>query len=389
MRKILSFLILAALLTQPAGAMASVGDTADECYTVFTQSGEQLFQIAGTVNVQDEYISADNKLYTIESADETNKTAVAALSGDEEMPDVSWLDAQDAVPVYAQEQKKLIALYVTHSDESYIPTDGTESKETRGGIYDVATELKQQLEKRGITVELDTSTHLPHDGGAYRRSRQTATRLAEKGPDALIDIHRDGIPAPEEYTHTVEGENVSKVRLLVGKANQNSEANRVFAKQIKAVADKMYPGLIKDIFIGKGNYNQEIMPHAILLEFGTHTISKERAIASADLMANVLSYGEVSGSASGGAGQNAQKNSAAGGAQSGQAGAAGADAANSGEGSGSGIVWMLVIAGVAVLLFAFLATGSGKGMGEKLKRNTSEITGGLFGKKPDKHEPPK
>ena len=45
---------------------------------------------------------------------------------------------------------------------------------------------------------------------------------------------------------------MSKVRLLVGKGNQNKDANLSFAKQIKAVADKMYPGLIKDIYMGKG-----------------------------------------------------------------------------------------------------------------------------------------
>lgn len=378
-RRILA-LFLALALGLPACALASVGDTAGEIYTVFTEDGATLFQIAGAVSVGDEYISAENQLYEIISVDEQHKTAVARLVGAEEMPDVSWLNAeQDAVSVYAQADKKLIAMYVTHGDESYVPTDGTESEEDGGGIYDVAKQFKAELEALGITVELDTSSHLPHDGGAYRRSRQTAVRLAEKAPDALIDIHRDGIPDPDEYTHTVAGEPVAKVRLLVGRANQNSAANRSFAKQIKAVADKMYPGLIKDIFIGKGNYNQEIMPHAILLEFGTHTISKERALASTELMANVLNktlYGDVSPSASGGA-------------DTGGSAAARTDgAADSSEGAGSGIVWLLVVAGAAALAFAFLATGTGKGMGEKLKRNASELTGGLLGKRPDKDKPP-
>lgn len=378
-RRILA-LFLALALGLPACALASVGDTAGEIYTVFTEDGATLFQIAGAVSVGDEYISAENQLYEIISVDEQHKTAVARLVGAEEMPDVSWLNAeQDAVSVYAQADKKLIAMYVTHGDESYVPTDGTESEEDGGGIYDVAKQLKSELEALGITVELDTSSHLPHDGGAYRRSRQTAVRLAEKAPDALIDIHRDGIPDPDEYTHTVAGDPVAKVRLLVGRANQNSAANRSFAKQIKAVADKMYPGLIKDIFIGKGNYNQEIMPHAILLEFGTHTISKERALASTELMANVLNktlYGDVSPSASGGA-------------DTGGSAAARTDgAADSSEGAGSGIVWLLVVAGAAALAFAFLATGTGKGMGEKLKRNASELTGGLLGKRPDKDKPP-
>lgn len=378
-RRILA-LFLALALGLPACALASVGDTAGEIYTVFTEDGATLFQIAGAVSVGDEYISAENQLYEIISVDEQHKTAVARLVGAEEMPDVSWLNAeQDAVSVYAQAEKKLIAMYVTHGDESYVPTDGTESEEDGGGIYDVAKQFKAELEALGITVALDTSSHLPHDGGAYRRSRQTAVRLAEKAPDALIDIHRDGIPDPDEYTHTVAGDPVAKVRLLVGRANQNSAANRSFAKQIKAVADKMYPGLIKDIFIGKGNYNQEIMPHAILLEFGTHTISKERALASTELMANVLNktlYGDVSPSASGGA-------------DTGGSAAARTDgAADSSEGAGSGIVWLLVVAGAAALAFAFLATGTGKGMGEKLKRNASELTGGLLGKRPDKDKPP-
>lgn len=59
-------------------------------------------------------------------------------------------------------------------------------------------------------------------------------------------------------------------------------------KKLKAAADSEYPGLIKDIFIGKGNYNQELMPQSILLEFGTHTSNKEEVLRSTELMADVL-----------------------------------------------------------------------------------------------------
>ena len=145
-RRILA-LFLALALGLPACALASVGDTAGEIYTVFTEDGATLFQIAGAVSVGDEYISAENQLYEIISVDEQHKTAVARLVGAEEMPDVSWLNAeQDAVSVYAQAEKKLIALYVTHGDESYVPTDGTESEEDGGGIYDVAKQFKAELE---------------------------------------------------------------------------------------------------------------------------------------------------------------------------------------------------------------------------------------------------
>ena len=41
--------------------------------------------------------------------------------------------------------KKLIAMYSTHSDESYVPEDGTSSKWEGAGIYDVGDSLKEAL----------------------------------------------------------------------------------------------------------------------------------------------------------------------------------------------------------------------------------------------------
>lgn len=347
-------------------------DGAQVC-TAVSEDGSPLFSLYGTLSEGDEYISADNVLYRIVSVN--GQTAAARRIGEERMPDVSWLDAGEAQAVFAdvsaagagkasddaKNEKKLIALYATHSDESYVPSDGTQSINGHGGIYDVARSFRDALEAQGIDVILDESTHLPHDSGAYRRSRQTAERLLQKQPDAIIDVHRDGIPDEEEYVLSLDGKNASRVRLLVGRSNQNSAVNREFAKQIKAVADKRYPGLVKDIFIGKGNYNQDLSPNAILLEFGTHTISKERAINSTEEMARVVSatlYGTQTGSAA------SERKSA------------------SNKRSASSIGWMLLVLIVAVTLFALAQTGGGASMRRKLARNASEVTGGLFGRKP-------
>ena len=368
-------LVLAALML-PAAAQAD--DWGEETlFTVADERGAALFSLSGSVAVGDEYISRDNILYRIESVDAGS--AVARRIGEETMPDVSWLDTGEAQAVFAQaggavaaaaksgDSQKLIAMYVTHSDESYVPSDGAQSIEGQGGIYDVARSFRDALQENGVDVILDESTHLPHDSGAYRRSRRTAERLLQKRPDAIIDIHRDGIPDQSEYTCTIGGENASQVRLLVGRANQNSEVNREFAKQLKAVADKQYPGLIKDIFVGKGTYNQDLSPNAILLEFGTHTISKERVLNSTDLMADVVSttlYGPETGSA-----KSAQSAKAAAGA--------------SGKASMSGVAIALLVVIVGVILFALVQTGGGKAMGTKLGRNLREMTGGLIGKRKD------
>lgn len=371
-------LMLALPVTARAEAAQSVSTQAPEAdadenvWTIYDEAGQYLTSIYGRVYLDDEYISSDNRLYRIIEVDDSKRTAVAQYIGQESLiePD------NEAVATVAQESKRLIGIYSTHSDESYIPTDGAESKEKDAGIYDVDEALKKALEERGIEVELDTTTHLPHDAGAYRRSRSTAARLLKSQPAALLDIHRDGIPDPDEYVQKIEDEDATKVRLLVGKSNPNADANRKFAKQIKAAADEMYPDLIKDIYIGKGDYNQELAPRAILLEFGTHTIKKERAIKSTAYMADVLErvlFGSTA-KAEGAAGADAD--------------AAGAETTAEAGGSGAawGILWVVGIALAAIIGYGLITTGSFAGMWNKVKRGASETTGGLLGKKRGERE---
>lgn len=371
-------LMLALPVTARAEAAQSVSTQAPEAdadenvWTIYDEDGQYLTSIYGRVYLDDEYISSDNRLYRIIEVDDSKRTAVAQYIGQESLiePD------NEAVATVAQESKRLIGIYSTHSDESYIPTDGAESKEKDAGIYDVDEALKKALEERGIEVELDTTTHLPHDAGAYRRSRSTAARLLKSQPAALLDIHRDGIPDPDEYVQKIEDEDATKVRLLVGKSNPNADANRKFAKQIKAAADEMYPDLIKDIYIGKGDYNQELAPRAILLEFGTHTIKKERAIKSATYMADVLERVLFGSTAK------------AEGAANADADAAGSETTAEAGGSGAawGILWVVGIALAAIVGYGLITTGSFSGMWNKVKRGASETTGGLLGKKRGERE---
>ena len=371
-------LMLALPVTARAEAAQSVSTQAPEAdadenvWTIYDEDGQYLTSIYGRVYLDDEYISSDNRLYRIIEVDDSKRTAVAQYIGQESLlePD------NEAVATVAQESKRLIGIYSTHSDESYIPTDGAESKEKDAGIYDVDEALKKALEERGIEVELDTTTHLPHDAGAYRRSRSTAARLLKSQPAALLDIHRDGIPDPDEYVQKIEDEDATKVRLLVGKSNPNADANRKFAKQIKAAADEMYPDLIKDIYIVKGDYNQELAPRAILLEFGTHTIKKERAIKSTAYMADVLERVLFGSTAK------------AEGAANADADAAGSETTAEAGGSGAawGILWVVGIALAAIVGYGLITTGSFSGMWNKIKRGASETTGGLLGKKRGERE---
>lgn len=361
--------LLMLLLLAPTCANAE-----DDVYTLLDEAGNSLTRYCGECDVGDEYISGDNRHYRVIGVDIEQKTATVELLGDAEMPDVSWLDMEQSLPVGAMGEKK-IALYCTHSDESYIEGDGTESKEDRGGIYDVAASFAEELESLGVTVTLSDATHHPHDSGAYRRSRPTAVELLKEQPSAIFDLHRDGIPDPDEYLTTVGNEEMSMVRLLVGKSNQNNEANLSFAKQIKAVADKVYPGLIKDIYMGKGTYNQDLAPRSVLLEFGTHTVDKSLVMKSTAPMSEVV-YKALYGGVTGSAGTSDVSGRAAG--EQNTEAVEGADKSNAGAGW---IVWLIIALVVGLGIFAFLSTG-GKGGMSKFGRSFSEMTGGLFGKKP-------
>lgn len=342
---------LAMLALLAAGAKA---ETDGDCvYTLVDTEGRTLTRRGGRIYEGDEYISGDDGWYRVIAVDDAACTATAEYLGSAAVDEA----ALAAFAVAHAEDKKLIAMYSTHSDESYVPEDGTSSKWQNAGIYDVGESLKDALEARGIETIYSRETFLPHDADAYTRSRRVAEELLKKNPDALLDIHRDAVPA-EEYETEVDGEDISKVRLFVGRNNQNSAENKAFAQQIKAEADREYPGLIKDIFIGRGNYNQELYPHALLLEFGTHEIEKEKAQEAAGYIAEVLDnvlYGPA-------------------------AKAEGAKG-TAGKGVAKGIGWVVGLGALAALIYALAATGSLKGAWEKMGRHVSEVTGGLFGKR--------
>ncbi len=347
-------------------------------YTVSTDNGQALFTYAGEISVDDEYISGDNKRYRVVQVDNARRAAVARFVEDV----VLWEGFDEAMDVNAPAQgKKKVGLYCSHTDESYIPGDGTEAKPEKGGILDVAGSLGEELKKRGIDATVDTTSHDPHDAGAYRRSRSSAMNLMEsKQPDLLLDIHRDGVPNASEYGDTIKGQPSSKVRFVVGRSNQNKAANEDTAKKMKQIADKSYPGLVKDIYIGKGSYNQDLTPNSMLIELGTHTIEKDRVLNSTGYMADVIAqYLGVSG----GQGQ-ANQSAASGQSAEPQAQQQGAQNNRTANRTAAGtIAWIIGIIGALSLLFLLIAVSKGHRM-ERVGNFFKEVTG--TGKHRDKDD---
>lgn len=272
-------------------------------YEVLDEAGNLITATALVVSIDDIFIDSENRSYRIESI--TDKTARAKFLSTIELPDVD-VEANTGIlerlkglvgltdvestdtHYFAQDSSRPVTIYCTHSDESYVPTSGTPSKlYTHGDVYRVAETLKAGIEQNGGKAVLSYEQHHPHDGAAYERSRRTASQLMRERPLALIDVHRDAVPA-HIYEASVAGRNIAAVKLVVGRENPNAGANLEFAKYLKAIADKKYPGLVEGIFWGSGSYNQDLSPRAVLFEAGTHTNTLEQAQQGMELMADVV-----------------------------------------------------------------------------------------------------
>jgi stage II sporulation protein P len=265
--------------------------TGGSFYTVYDQADPNtvVFQTGMGVAVGDQYQTEDDRLYEVISVDEGQRTAIARfleqvqLSADT----LAFIENLMASAPKAGKGQVTVGVYHTHSSESYVPSDGTDSIRGNGGIFKVGAALVESLKEAGARVVYSDSRHDPHDSAAYTRSRRTAQQLLRQGSTALLDVHRDAGGGPQSYSTTVDGRNVSQIRLVVGRQNPNMSTNKQFAQEIKAATDKQVPGLIKGIFFARGGYNQDLSGRNLLLEVGTDTSSREDAAAGASLFAKV------------------------------------------------------------------------------------------------------
>lgn len=264
--------------------------------TMLTPEGEIITQTGRRIYEGDEYLTSDNRLYrVIEVKDDLAYTELVAEKVDLAEEFLSLRQIREALglsAVQAQEQDDksgLIGIYHTHNAESYIPTDGTDSIDGKGGIHAVGTGFASSLKDLGVSVDYSENLHLPHDRGAYRRSRNTVLELLAQNPDAIFDVHRDAAPQ-NAYAANIDDEWITQIQFVVGRQNQNLGVNRQYAQSLKAAADQLYPGLVKGIFYARGNYNQDLSPLNLLLEVGAHTNSRDAAIRGISLFAEVVDF---------------------------------------------------------------------------------------------------
>jgi len=258
--------------------------------TIVDEQGNTISMMARMTFAGDELFTAEGRSYRVEKV-EGDRAEAKFLGMDPQILAYNQLYASQEVPVTktrAGQKPGRFAIYHTHSDESYVPSDGTETIPFKGGIYQVGKTIGDRLTNKGMDVNYDQTPHDPHDNNAYTRSRRTAANLMKTNPAAIFDVHRDGVPDPNYYREKIDGKNVASLRLVVGRENPRMAANMDFAKRMMGSVNNNHPKLVKEIFVGRGDYNQDLSPTALLIEAGTHTNSKEEAERGVDMFAASL-----------------------------------------------------------------------------------------------------
>ncbi len=339
-----------------------IDHTVGRAMEIYDDSGNLVTKMASNVSKGDQIIKPDGQHYEVSKVDGDKATAKLLGKDKDYLAWVDYFNNLTEVPVATKEWKdRPVAIYQTHTDESYVPTDGTESKPFNGGVLQVGKNFAESIKERGLDAIYNDNKHDPHDNNAYMRSRRTATELMKENPIAMFDVHRDGIPDPDYYNEEIDGKEVAQLRLVVGKQNPKMSSNMDFAKRLMAYANKKHPNIVKEIFVGRGNYNQDLMSTAILIEAGTHTNSRERAEEGISLLADAVPVVlGVTGGPTQSGGPGSETSSSAG-----------------TKGGWTTLAWILGALLVGGGAFLLISTGSLKGAADKLSGIGKEMTGFL------------
>lgn len=189
-----------------------------------------------------------------------------------------------------------VAIYHTHTGETYRPDDGVERVSGQpGGVVAVGAALARRLhEEHGIGVVHVARINDAVYSRSYLESEKVVRSLLQNYPrlDVLVDLHRDAAGDAAASTVGIGGRKAARLLLVAGSDARAPfpgwRQNYQLALELAALAGKKYPGLLKGVQVKEGRYNQFLHPGAILLEVGSTANSRAEAIYAGELFADIL-----------------------------------------------------------------------------------------------------
>ncbi|EGL82305.1 stage II sporulation protein P [Caldalkalibacillus thermarum TA2.A1] len=222
-------------------------------------------------------------------------------------------EAPSQQPSLSTEGRKVVFIYHTHNRESWMPhvpsaSTPDEAFHPEINITKVGLRLGEELERRGIGVQVDTTdigqllseAGLPYNY-SYAKSRHIVETAIQENEDItfMFDLHRDAV-SRESTTFEMDGKTYARPFFVIGKRNPNYQKNVRFAEELNRLLEERYPGLSRGIMArnrGNAEYNQSISEHNLLIEIGGVENTLEESYRTAEILAEVIAdlYWEKAG----------------------------------------------------------------------------------------------
>ena len=118
----------------------------------------------------------------------------------------------------------------------------------------------------------------------------------------MLDLHRDASGDLNNQIRpvaNVEGSSAAQLMLVMGTdaaglKHPNWEENLSLALKLQFLLEEQHPGICRPISLRSQRFNQDLAPHALLVEVGAAGDSHEEALVAAEQLAKalaVLKYG--------------------------------------------------------------------------------------------------
>lgn len=206
-----------------------------------------------------------------------------------------------------------ILIYHTHALEAYTPTDKYPYTENGGvfrtndntrNVVAVGELLAEELRSYGFNVIHDTTNHEPPKlSTAYERSLQTMEEYKKTYPtiEMFIDLHRDaaGSKTTSDYC-TIDGERTARIMFVVGTGKgatgtgyremPDFESNYALACALTDYLKEIDSGLVREIRVKSGRYNQHVSSHCLLAEIGHNMNTLEEALSAVKYLAKAIAH---------------------------------------------------------------------------------------------------
>ncbi len=201
-----------------------------------------------------------------------------------------------------------ILIYHSHTTEGYEMLDlgwysssyNSRTRDKSKNMVRVGDALAKALENQGFKVIHDRNIYDTSYNDAYPKSRKAVEGYLKKYPSIQIalDVHRDAIHYDGNVrckpTATVKGKKAAQVMIITGceggkvKSFPSWKENLAFSLDLQNAVEKSYEGLMRPVYLSYRQYNMDLTPCSVLLEFGTDANTLEEAVYSAQLLGTAM-----------------------------------------------------------------------------------------------------